>query len=529
MNKRQVIAPLVYAAVLVCGLLAGYFFQHKDRSVVGNGGFSKVDEVMSHINSAYVDTVDLKALEEDAIVEMLSQLDPHSQYISVEEYNEVNDPLEGSFEGIGITFRIERDTIMVISTIKGGPSEKVGVLAGDRIVYVDDSLVAGVGVKNNNVVKMLKGPRNTKVSIQVKRRGIDDLIAFDILRDVVPTTSIEAAYMIDDEVGFIKLGRFSATSYNEFVRAMNKLRAQGMRKLIFDLRGNTGGYLNVAVSIVDELLPKGSLIVYTNGRSHRPTYLFAKRHGMWENEDVAVLIDGGSASASEIVAGALQDNDRGIIIGRRSFGKGFVQEPIMLRDGSSIRLTVARYYTPTGRCIQKPFNGNVEDYLLEEYERFSTGEMFSVDSVHFNDSLKYVTPKGKIVYGGGGIMPDVYVPLTNDSSEYYFNKMVNAGIVLQSAFGYSDKHRAEIEKYGDAMRLKKEFTMPDSEFDNMVRQAEAKGIRGTTADKKTARYKTEVLFKAYVSSNIFGDENFYPVYQDIDETIRVAVETIKNQ
>lgn len=530
MNKRQILSPLIYSLLLAIGLLLGYrFATHRSTSNAYNDGSTKVDEVLYYVNRSYVDSVDLNQMQDDAIVELLSQLDPHSQYITKEEYNEVNDPLEGNFEGIGVTFRIEKDTITVINTIKGGPSERVGVRAGDRIVMVNDSLVAGVGINNSKVMKLLKGPRNSRVKLSVSRRGVNDLLTFDVRRDVIPTTSIDAAFMLDKEIGYIKLNKFSATSYNEFVKALSKLRGQGMQKLIFDLRGNSGGYLNAATSIVDELLPKGKLIVYTEGRNRPRTYLNAKRRGMWENKDLVVLIDGGSASASEIVAGALQDNDRGTIIGRRSFGKGLVQEPIMLSDESSIRLTVARYYTPTGRCIQKPFDGDREDYILEEYERYTTGELFSADSIHFADSLKYVTPGGKIVYGGGGIMPDVYVPLNNDSTEYFFNQMANAGIVFQSAFQYADSHRAQIEKFGNVEKFNKEFRFTDAMFESMVAEAAKKDITCNRQSKAVARKLSEITFKAYVAQNVFGDESFYQIHRDIDDVLQTAIETLNNQ
>ena len=348
---------------------------------------SKYDEVMHYINKMYVDTVNTSKLEEEAIVAMMEELDPHSQYIPKEEFDAVNDPLLGSFEGIGVQFRIVEDTITIVNTIKGGPSEKVGIMAGDRIVYVDDSLVAGIKIKNEGVMLLLKGPKGTQVKVKNYRRGVKGLMEFTITRDVIPTYSVDIAYMLDHEVGYIKLSKFSATTYKEFLDAVKKLEAQGMKKLVFDLRGNSGGFLSAAVDIADEFLPKGSLVVFTEGKS-RPKYSYkARKKGRLESIPVAVLIDGESASASEIVAGALQDNDRGTIVGRRSFGKGLVQEQIMLSDYSAIRLTVARYYTPTGRCIQKPFDGNRTDYLYESYDRYENGELFSVDSIHFADSL----------------------------------------------------------------------------------------------------------------------------------------------
>jgi carboxyl-terminal processing protease len=488
---------------------------------------SKFDEVMYYINNMYVDTVKGDDLEEEAIVAMMEELDPHSQYISLEEFNTVNDPLLGSFEGIGVQFRIVEDTIAIVSVIKGGPSEKVGILAGDRIVYVDDSLVSGIKIKNEGVMRLLKGPKGTKVRLKVFRRNVADLLEFNVIRDVIPTYSVDVAYMLDDVTGYIKLSKFSATTYKEFVNAAKKLKNEGMTQLVFDLRGNGGGFLHEAVDIADEFLPKGSLIVFTEGRQ-KPRYTYyARKKGLLENMPVVVLIDGESASASEIVAGALQDNDCGTIVGRRSFGKGLVQEQIMLSDHSAIRLTVARYYTPTGRCIQKPFTGDREDYLFESYDRYENGELFSADSIHFADSLKYYTPKGKVVYGGGGIMPDVYVPLVNDSTEYYFNKIVNLGILYQYAFDYCDSHRQELNRYKTVADFNRSFRVTDAMFNELVKRAEAKGVKGNERERQVAREETDILLKAYIARDLFDEEGFYPIYRAMDDELQKALEVLK--
>ncbi|MBR6848566.1 MAG: S41 family peptidase [Bacteroidales bacterium] len=488
---------------------------------------SKFDEVMYYINNVYVDTVKSSDLEEEAIVAMMDELDPHSQYISLEEFNTVNDPLLGSFEGIGVQFRIVEDTVAIVNTIKGGPSEKVGIMAGDRIVYVDDSLVAGVKIKNEGVMRLLKGPKGSKVKVKNYRRGVSDLLEFTITRDVIPTYSVDVAYMLDKETGYIKLSKFSATTHKEFVNAAKKLKEAGMTKLVFDLRGNSGGYLNEAVEIADEFLTKGSLVVFTEGRQ-RPRYTyFARKKGLLETMPVVVLIDGESASASEIVAGALQDNDRGTIVGRRSFGKGLVQEQIMLSDKSAIRVTVARYYTPTGRCIQKPFTGDREDYLFESYERYENGELFSADSIHFADSLKYYTPQGKVVYGGGGIMPDVYVPLVNDSTEYYFNRITNTGVLYQYAFDYCDSHRQELAKYKTVADFDKSFHVTDAMFAELVKRAEAKGLKGNEQEKQVARREADILLKAYIARDLFDEEGFYPIYRAMDDVLQKALEVLK--
>ena len=511
--------------LLLSGVLIGLYINKgvNRKTVVPVSDFSKFDEVMWRIGEDYVDEIDGNRLQDRAIEAMMEDLDPHSAYITLEEFNEVNDPLLGSFEGIGVQFRLERDTIAIVSVIKGGPSEKVGIMAGDRIIYVDDSIVAGKKLKNEDVMRLLKGPKGTKVKVQMSRRGVEGLLPFTITRDVIPTYSVDIAYMLDEKTGYLKLSKFSATTYDEFKKGIRKLKGEGMKQLVFDLRGNSGGYLQAAVEVADEFLPKGSLIVYTEGRNRAKQYLNARRRGMLEDIPVVVLIDGESASASEIVAGALQDNDRGTIIGRRSYGKGLVQEQMMLSDNSAIRLTVARYYTPTGRSIQKPFDGDREHYLLESYERYENGELFSQDSIHFADSLKYTTPKGKIVYGGGGIMPDIYVPLVDDSTEYYFNRIVNLGLLYQYAFDYSDRHRKELGHYKTVEDFDKGFRVTDAMFTELVKLAEDKGIKGSDEQRKVARREADILLKAYIARNLFDDEGFYPIYAPMDEVLQKAL------
>ena len=522
------IRPVWIAIILLSGILIGLNI-NKDRTSrkVHVEGGSKFDEVMWYVNKQYVDTIDSQQLEDEAIAAMIEELDPHSIYISQDEFNTVNDPLLGSFEGIGVQFRIENDTIAIVNVIKGGPSEKVGIMAGDRIVKINDSLVASSKLQNEDVMRLLKGPKGTKVKTGVYRRGVEGLMDFTITRDVIPTYSVDIAYMLDNEIGFLKLSKFSATTYDEFKHGIRKLQAQGMKKLIFDLRGNSGGYLNAAVDIADEFLPRGSMIVYTEGRNRPRRDMKARRRGILEDMPLVVLIDSESASASEIVAGALQDNDRGTIIGRRSFGKGLVQEQIMLSDNSAIRLTVARYHTPTGRSIQKPYDSDREKYIYESYERYTNGELFSEDSIHFADSLKYTTPKGKTVYGGGGIMPDIYVPLVNDSTEYYFNRIVNLGLLYQYAFDYTDRHRHELGRYKTVESFDKQFKVSDAMFNELVKRAEEKGIKGTEEQKQVARREANTLLKAYIARDLFDDEGFYPIYAPMDEILQRAIEELK--
>ena len=526
-NKTR---PIWTALLLMTGILMGLLINKgaKRNAPLVEGG-SKFDEVMWYVGNDYVETPDAQKLQDEAIAAMMEELDPHSAYITLDEFNEVNDPLLGSFDGIGVQFRLEKDTIAIVNVIKGGPSEKVGILAGDRILYVDDTLVASKKLTNEDVMRKLKGPKGTKVRVQVLRRGVDGLLDYTITRDAIPTYSVDIAYMLDEQIGYLKLSKFSATTVSEFKKAVADLNAQGMKQMVFDLRGNTGGYLNAAVEIADEFLPKGSLIVYTEGRNRPRNYMKARRRGMLEDIPVVVLIDGESASASEIVAGALQDNDRGTIIGRRSFGKGLVQEQIMLSDQSALRLTVARYYTPTGRCIQKPYSGNKEEYLLESYDRYENGELFHPDSIHFADSLKYTTPKGKTVYGGGGIMPDIYVPLVDDSTEYYFNRIVNLGLLYQYAFDYTDRHRQQLKQYQTVSAFDQRFAVTDAMFDEMVRLADERGIVGTEEQRQVARREANTLLKAYIARNLFDDEGFYPIYAPMDEILQRALLELRGE
>ena len=516
--------------LLLSGILLGlYINKGVNKRMVNVEGGSKFDEVMWYVGNDYVDVPNAIELQDEAISALMEKLDPHSAFISLDEFNEVNDPLLGSFDGIGVQFRLEKDTIAVVNVIKGGPSEKVGIMAGDRIIYVDDTLVASQKLKNEDVMRKLKGPKNTKVHVRVLRCGVEGLLDYTIIRDAIPTYSVDIAYMLDKNIGYLKLSKFSATTVDEFKKGIKNLKAQGMQQLVFDLRGNTGGYLSAAVDIADEFLPKGSMIVYTEGRNRPRQYMKARRHGMLEDMPVAVLIDGESASASEIVAGALQDNDRGTIIGRRSFGKGLVQEQIMLSDNSAIRLTVARYYTPTGRCIQKPYSGNIEEYVLESLERYENGELFNEDSIHFADSLKYTTPMGKTVYGGGGIMPDIYVPLVNDSMEYYFNRIVNKGLLYQYAFEYTDKHRRQLQQYKTVKSFDHSFAVSNAMFDELVKLAEEKGIKGTEEQHQVARREANTLLKAYIARNLFDDEGFYPIYAPMDEVLQRAMKELRGE
>ncbi len=533
-TKLQIYLPIAFSVVLILGIWIGSLLVSKNQVQtnllqIGQSHYNKVGDILDYIVQDYVDTVDFESLETDAISGMLKELDPHSMYITTDEFNEVNDPLLGSFEGIGISFRIEKDTITVINPIPGGPSEKVGLMAGDRIVKVDDSLVAGIGITNNDAMRWLKGKKGTKVKVSNYRRGVPKLIDFTITRDLIPTYSVDVAYMVDDSVGYIKVNKFSATTYDEFVESAVELREKGMTKLILDLRGNPGGLMQAAIEISDEFLKEGELIVYTNGKNRPKRHAFATNAGEFDDIDVAVLVDENSASSSEIVAGALQDNDKGLIIGRRTFGKGLVQEQISLPDGSAIRLTTARYYTPTGRSIQRPYvKGDKEGYYEEYYHRYINGEMTNLDSIHFDDSLKYTTPKGKIVYGGGGIMPDIFVPMVTDSIHTYYNLLANKGLIFQFAFEYTDKNRARLNKIKDFETFDRKFNMDDATYSELIAFAEDKGISQSDEKIEISKEKVATLFKAFVGRNVLDEDGFYPIYHSIDTTFKRAVYEINN-
>jgi carboxyl-terminal processing protease len=536
-NNRYVkYLPILFSIVLIIGIIVGSRLTPVSTSNKGIfnidlSGYDKLSDVVNYILKEYVDSVSRKDLTEEAIDGILTHLDPHSQYIPAEDFNIVNDPLIGNFEGIGIQFRIEEDTIMVVRPIPGGPSEKVGLMAGDRIVTVDDSLIAGVGVTDQMAMSMLKGKRGTNVRVSIFRRGIDELLDFVIIRDIIPTYSVDVYFMPVDSVGYIKVSKFSATTFDEFVNATDNLKARGMTKLILDLRQNSGGYLQAAIDMADEFLEKGKLIVYTEGHNQPRETFYATKSGNLENKELIILIDGGSASASEIVAGAIQDNDRGLIVGRRSYGKGLVQRQLDFIDGSALRLTVARYYTPTGRCIQKPYNPNegFDEYFEESYHRYENGELQVRDSIHFNDSLKYVTPEGKVVYGGGGIMPDVFIPLEKDKKWIYYNKLATKGLIFKYAFEYTDRNRKQLKKYDTFEKFDSEFETDNSFFNKFLKYAEDKGVMTDTDGLEYSSDRIKILLKAYIARNLFDDKGFYPIYLRIDDAFNKSLEIFSEE
>jgi len=531
MNKIvKIWLPLMLAVAFVFGMFVqGNMLKRSNNMFVRSPRqSSKIDYLISNISNSYVDTVNVAELEEQAAINLLKELDPHSTYISAEEFAEMNEPLEGNFDGIGVQFNIQKDTVYIVKVISGGPSEKVGLRDGDRIVTVDDSTIAGVGITNNMVMKKLRGPHGTKVRVGICRRGEKDLVPFEITRGQIPLYSVDVSYMINNRTGYIKLSKFARTSHKEFQSAIAKLKSQGMQNLIFDLRGNGGGYMDAAINIVDEFLPDGKLIVYTEGTHRGRDDFYSSLRQSCKDLKLAVLIDEFSASASEITAGAIQDNDRGIIIGRRSFGKGLVQEPIMFPDNSSVRLTIARYYTPSGRCIQKPYKQSDEDYYADLENRYKRGEFLERDSIKILDSTEYYTTEGRVVYGGGGIMPDIFIPAdTADMSEYY-EKIQRKGFEYQFCLEYTDKNRTALSKLKTAADFKR-YLKSENIFEQFVDYAEKQGIKRDAKGIRQSRKVLEAQVMALIARNIIDNDGFYPIIQDIDKTLLESVSIVENK
>ncbi len=523
--------PLMMAICVIFGMFIGKHLNTRaqggsSKSIfqLNRGGGDKINEVLNLIYSEYVDTVNKDQLTEKAIYALLEQLDPHSSYIPPANLQTANEDLQGNFEGIGIEFNIVKDTIVVVSAISGGPSEAVGIRAGDRIVKIDDENVASVKITNHDVIKKLRGKKGTKVKVHIARKNTKELITYIIKRDKIPLYSLDAAYMLDEEIGYIKINRFSETTYNEFTEALDKLTGVGMKKLILDLRGNPGGYLNAATDMADEFLPRKKLIVYTEGKARKKRYYYATSAGRFETQPLAILIDEGSASASEIVAGAVQDNDRGIIVGRRSFGKGLVQEQIDFSDGSAIRLTVARYYTPTGRCIQRPYTEGVQKYYEELYlETDNLNDTLPKDSLQ-----QFKTPGGKIVYGGGGITPDIVVSYDTTDITPYLTSVVSKGIIYDFSFDYADQYRQEfLKKYKDYKSFAADKNQESQIIRSFVLYAAEKGV---SAQKSQIAQSYKLLagrLKSMVARNIWKNEAFYYIANLDDESIKKAVDALK--
>lgn len=522
--------PLLLSLALVAGLFIG-------RNMGGGSGpltifqlrqpgaAEKLGQVLDLIDRQYVDSVEKEALVEDVLQEMLQRLDPHSYYISAAELRAATEPLEGSFDGIGVEFAIQRDTVVVVSPIEGGPSAQVGIRAGDRILKADTVALAGVGITNDGVMKRLRGPKGSKVTVLIARRGRKEPLAVTITRGAIPINSVAAALLRPDGTGYIKLSRFAKNTHAEFLAAADALRAQGMQQLVLDLRGNGGGYLNAAVDLADEFLPQGRVIVYTEGRHSPRRESVATARGAYEDIPLAVLIDEGSASASEIIAGALQDNDRALIVGRRSFGKGLVQEQVDLPDRSAVRITTARYYTASGRSIQKPYGKDV-DYDGDYAQRSAHGELYSADSIKLDSSQVFRTRGGRIVYGGGGVMPDVFVPADTAEGSRFLSDLFFSGTLNQYAFDLADRERHQLLAYGSAAAFKARYPITESLLDGLRKAAKAQGIAERPGELERSRRQIANRLKAGVARNLWGDAGFFEVMLDADSAFQRAAEEL---
>jgi len=514
--------------IAILGFIVLSALTQSASSQVLNENTYKIGRTLGLIDAWYVDTTDIDKLTEKTIVEMLRTLDPHSVYISAKDVKEMNEPLNGNFEGIGIQFNLLRDTIIVIEPIAGGPSEKVGLLAGDRIVIINGEKVAGIGLSTNGVRSRLMGQKGTRVNLSVFRKGEQNNLDFTIIRDKIPINSLDAAYMLDKETGYIKLNKFAATTTKEFMDAVDSLRKNSMRNLVLDLRSNGGGYMNASTDIADKFFNDKKLLVYISGRKNPRQDYLSNGKGPLSNARVAILTDEGSASASEIMAGAIQDWDRGVIVGRRTFGKGLVQNGFYLTDGSMIRLTIARYYTPTGRLIQSPYNEGYDKYLENFYKRYTDGELMTADSIHFPDSLKFKTNVTKrTVYGGGGIMPDIFVPADTSNYSDYYRTLVRRGIVNSFTLEYSDKNRKRLaSEYLTFEDFRKRFSFSAEDIDSFIKKAEDSGVKYN--EKQFSISKNEILtvMKALIASNLWNINEYFRILNEDDVVIKKAVNIV---
>ena len=526
MNKNNRFSPLWLALAAVVGIFIGTFYANHfggTRLSIINAGTNKLNNLLHIVNDQYVDTVDVNALVEKAMPTILSELDPHSVYISAAAKQTAEDDLRGSFSGVGIEFTIRNDTLRVQNVIKNGPSERAGLLAGDKIVEVDDSVFVGSNLTNEDAMHRLKGPKDTKVKLGIVRRGETELRHFTVTRGEIPVKSVNAVYMLDNETGYIRIKNFGENTYPELLIALAKLSQEDFSNLVIDLRGNTGGYLGSAVQIANEFLPKHRLIVYTEGRRSQRQEFRSDGRGSYQQIPLVVLIDEGSASASEILAGAIQDNDRGTIVGRRSFGKGLVQQPIEFNDGSMMRLTIARYYTPSGRCIQKPYvNGQDKDYEEDLLMRYQHGEFFSQDSIK-HTGPEYKTRNGRVVYGGGGITPDIFVGEDTTNYTSYYKEAVMRGLILQFAYEYTDDHRAELAKYDDVESLDK-YLARQHLVDKFATYAEKQGLRRRNLMIEKSYHLLERFINSRMVYNIL-DEQQWIEYLNADDP--AIIETLK--
>ncbi|HLP21644.1 MAG TPA: S41 family peptidase [Chitinophagales bacterium] len=520
-------APFIYALVLSFGVLLGFVVNTLTggKQAVMSSRYDKIEDILNYIDQKYVDTINRTQLMDKTINEMLANLDPHSVYIPAQDVSEANEGLEGNFEGIGIEFFIVQDTITVVTAISGGPSEMVGIKAGDRIIKINDSTVAGIKIKDTDVKHRLRGPKGTKVKVSVLRAGAPKLLDYSISRDKIPLYSIDASYMIGTDIGYIRISQFGATTHQEFVEKLRNLEEEGMKKLIIDLRGNPGGYLQAATSIADELIAGDKTIVYTDGKAYDRQDYKASKEGMFEKGPLVVLIDQGSASASEILSGAIQDMDRGTVIGRTSFGKGLVQEQYDLPDNSAIRLTVARYYTPSGRSIQRSYAKGSEEYYNEIYDRYARGEFVHEDSMSSKDTVIYKTSKGRIVYGGGGIRPDIFVPIDTSADNDYFYAV--RAFIPEFVYKYSSRNADQLEKYKTVNDFKNGFTVSPALVNEFYQYAQTAGLKRNEVKEKKVEEKVKLNLKAFFAKQIWRMDGYYNITNSDDKVITKAVETLK--
>ncbi|MBN2776607.1 MAG: S41 family peptidase [Bacteroidales bacterium] len=524
-TRFSIVLPLVISFSIVLGIIIAEVLNkgNTSKSILISPPKDKLNMVVDYVANEYVDKVDRDYLAEIAIPKFLETLDPHTVYFTADEAKAVEEELQGEFSGIGVQFNIFRDTVLVVSVIPGGPSEKYGLKDGDRIVMVNDSIIAGIGITNNDVMSMLKGTSGTKVKLKVKRKDQDNLIEYNVVRGSIPLRSIDGFYIIDEKIGYVKISTFSRNTHNQFIDAVFKMRRKGIESVIIDLRNNSGGYLNSATDIIDEFFESGKTLVYTEGNS-RPKNVISstKKRSACLDLDIVVLIDEFSASASEIVAGAIQDNDRGFVVGRRSYGKGLVQESTTFDDGSIIRLTTARYYTPSGRCIQKSYDEGIDEYYSDIYNRYAHGEFLEADSIHQIDSLIYYTNKGRAVYGGGGIMPDVFVPIDTIGYSNLYANISRANLEYYFAIEYVDNHRTELDEIESLEELKL-FLSTRNVYGKFWQFIALQGINAKSSDVAISGKYIENGVVAYIARMVLGDDAFYEVANEYDVALDSAV------
>jgi len=519
--------PILLTIAILVGVFIGSEFAEPKQDLKYLSSMTKFRELLEYIENDYVDTVDTESLIEESIQEMLDKLDPHTVYIPSRERELAASQLRATYDGIGVEFNILRDTLYVVTPLSGGPSEKAGIIAGDKIVSVDDENIAGIGLGNREVFNMLRGPSGSDVKVGVVRKSEEEILSFELTRGSIPQFSLDASYMVNENVGYIKVNRFAETTYSEFKEALQDLKDQGMSKLILDLQNNSGGYMSAAIGMSDEFLKDGNLIVSQKGQSKKyKSEAKASDKGIFEEGALIVLMNEGSASASEIVAGALQDNDRALVVGRRSFGKGLVQLPFDLKDGSELRMTIARYYTPSGRSIQKPYDDGEKSYEADYYNRYTSGELFVADSVDFDESLAYETTGGRTVYGGGGIMPDYFVSLDTATNSSYANRLVASNTIREYTLDFRDTH-PELEKIGFE-RFNREFDVSDEILNQVIDLGKKNGVRFRNRDYRKSKELIAYLIKARIARDFYGDDAFYEIYNNTNEIYLKAVELFNN-